>query len=268
MKKGLIITHAGSAHFDDVLALALILATNVSTYFEVERREPSPGELEDPAVWVVDVGGRFQPELRNFDHHQSVDCPAAFVLVARYLGIEYILSVLPWWHFKDSVDRIGPARSSQQFGAGDDLVNRNPVENWLVDRFATSPADSLPLLKSFGESIIASATGLKRQLDFWKSCRRLMISGVPAMIAETTESYGLEEFRRAVADPPDIVISLDKRSPGWRLFRYDGAPVDFSRLADYPEIEFAHKSGFLAKTRDRLPEDQLIALVARAIIAR
>jgi hypothetical protein len=268
MKKGLIITHAGSAHFDDMLAIALILATNASTYFEVERREPSPAELEDPATWVVDVGARFEPELRNFDHHQSAECPAAFVLVARYLGIEDTLSVLPWWHFKDSVDRIGPARSSQLFGAGDDLVNRNPVESWLVDRFAAQPADSLPLLKSFGESIISGATSLKRQVDFWKSGRRLIIAGVPAMIAETTESYGLEEFRRAVPDPPDIVISLDKRSPGWRLFRYDGARVDFSRLADCPEIEFAHNSGFLAKTRDRLPEDELAALVAKAIIGR
>jgi hypothetical protein len=267
MTSELIITHGGSAHFDEVTAVSLILAANKGTSYDIARREPSPAELEDPAVWVVDVGDRYQPEKRNFDHHQSLDCPAGFVLVARYLGLLDTLSVLPWWRFKDSVDRIGPVKSSQEFRAGDDLVNRNPVESWLVDCFSADPRDSLPLLKSFGASIIESARALKRQIDFWKNSRRLVIAGLPALIGETTESYGLEEFRRLEADPPDIIISLDRRSPGWRLYRYDGTPVDFSLIADYPEIEFAHKSGFMAKTRERLPEGQLIALVAKAVLS-
>ena len=216
MARELVITHSGSAHFDEVLAVALILATKAGTNFDIARREPSLAELEDPGIWVVDVGGRYEPEKRNFDHHQSLDCPAGFVLVARYLGLYDSLSVLPWWNFKDSVDRVGPVKASQEFGAGDDLVNRNPVENWLVDRFAADPPGSLPLLKSLGDSTIASARSLKTQVDFWKGSRRLLIAGVPAMIGETTESYGLEEFRRLVSDPPDIVISLDRRSPGWR----------------------------------------------------
>ncbi len=266
MTRELIITHSGSAHFDEVMAVALILATRSRTDFSIARREPSLAELEDPGIWVVDVGGRLEPEKRNFDHHQALDCPAGFVLVARSLGLADTLSVLPWWDFKDSVDRIGPLKASQKFGAGDDLVNRNPIESWLADRFAADPSGSLLLLRSLGEAVIASARSLKTQVDFWKGSRRLLIAGVPAMIGETAESYGLEEFRRLVPDPPDIVISLDRRSPGWRLYRYDGAPVDFSRLAERPEIEFAHKSGFLAKTRERLPEDQLIALVAAAVV--
>ena len=63
-----------------------------------------------------------------------------------------------------------------------------------------------------------------------------------------------------------LVISLDRRSEGWRLYRYDGAPVDFSLISNCPEIEFAHKSGFLAKTKERLPIDELIALVSKAVI--
>ena len=105
-------------------------------------------------------------------------------------------------------------------------------------------------------------------MDFWKTSRRLVIAGVPAMLGETRESFGLEEFRRLDVNPPDIVISLDRSSEGWRLFRYDGAPVDFSLLAFCPEIEFAHKSGFLAKTRERLPINDLISLVSKAIIRR
>jgi hypothetical protein len=213
----LIITHPGSAHFDEVTAVSLVLTVYADTEFRIERREPSPTELEDPGVWVIDTGNRYEPEKHNFDHHQSLDCPAAFVLVAEYLGLLNALSVMPWWDFKDSVDRIGPVKASAKYYAGDDLINRSPVETWLVDRFGSEPQASLPLLKSFGIHMIEDARRLKKQIDFWKASRRFVIAGVPVAIGETRESFGLEEYRRMDENPPDIVISLDRRSEGWRL---------------------------------------------------
>ena len=268
MKIQLIITHPGSAHFDEVTAVSLILAVYADIEFRIERRQPKQAELENPDIWVVDVGNRNEPEKRNFDHHQSLDTPAGFVLVAEYLGLLETMSVMPWWRFKDSVDRIGPVKSSQIFQAGDDLINRNPVEDWLTDRFTFDPQGCLPLLKSFGQYIVENAHSLKRQIDFWKTARRLVIAGIPALIGETRESFGLEEFRRLDENPPDIVISLDRRSEGWRLYRYDGTSVDFSLISKCPEVEFAHKSGFLAKTKERLPLDKLISLVSKAIISQ
>ncbi len=265
MNTRLIITHPGSAHFDEVTAISLVLAVHAGTEFRVERRDPTRAELDDADVWVIDIGERHEPEKRNFDHHQNQDCAAAFVLVAEYLKISETLSVLPWWHFKDSVDRIGPARSSIKHNAGDELVNRSPVENWLMASFSSQPQASLPLLKAFGAHTIDDARTLKSQIDFWKNCRRLVIAGVPAMIGETRESAGLEEFRRLEKNPPGIVISLDRRGNGWRLFRYEGAPVDFSLISGRPEIIFAHKNGFMAKTRERLAVDDLVALVSRAV---
>ncbi len=265
MKTQLIITHPGSAHFDEVTAVSLILAVYTDTVFKIGRREPTQEELNNPDVWVVDVGDRYEPAMHNFDHHQVTDCPAAFVLVAEYLDLLETLSVMPWWDFKDSVDRFGPVKSSIKYHAGDDLVNRNPVETWLTTSFASDPEASLPLLKSFGTHIIEDARRLKRQIDFWKTSSRLLIAGVPAMIGETVESAGLEEFRRLDKNPPDIVISLDRRGRGWRLFRYDGTPVDFSLISDCPEIAFAHKSGFMAKTKERLDINNLIALVGKAV---
>jgi uncharacterized UPF0160 family protein len=78
MTTQLIITHPGSAHFDEVTAIGLILAVNNNTEYRIERREPLHAELDDSSVWVVDTGNRHEPEKRNFDHHQSLDCPAAF----------------------------------------------------------------------------------------------------------------------------------------------------------------------------------------------
>jgi hypothetical protein len=265
----LIITHPGSAHFDEVTAVSLILAVNADTEFRIERREPTPAELDNPDVWVLDIGNRHEPEKRNFDHHQSLDCQATFVLVADYLGLTETLSIQPWWHFKDEVDRFGAVASSVKYQAGDDLVNRNPVETWLVDSFAAGqnpPAEVRAMLKSFGLHLIEEARTLKNQINFWNTCLRLVIAGRPAIIGETRESAGLEEFRRQADNKPDIVISLDRRDDGWRLFRYEGTPVDFSRLAGLPEISFAHKSGFMARTKERLGMAELIELVSKAVI--
>ncbi|MFC1924451.1 MYG1 family protein [Chloroflexota bacterium] len=267
MKTRLIITHPGRAHFDEVAAISMILAVHTDTVFRIERREVAQAELNDPDTWVVDIGNRHEPEKRNFDHHQDTDCPASFVLVAEYLGLAETMSIMPWWHFKDSVDRFGPVKSSKEFHAGDDLVNRNPVEIWLMSRFASEPRETLPLLKAFGTNMIENARILKKQIDFWKTCSRLVIAGIPAVIGETTELAGLEEFRRLDGNPPGIVISIDHVDRGWRLFRYDGTPVDFSLISDCPEIVFAHKNGFMAKTIESLAIDDLISLVGKAVIS-
>lgn len=266
MSQQLIVTHPGSAHFDEMAAISLILAVHADAEFRVERRQPTPSELDDPDVWVVDIGNRHQPEKLNFDHHQSLDSPASLALVAAHLGLTETMSVLPWWSFKDSVDRFGPVRSSQTYHAGDPLVNRSPLEDWLTDFFAAEPLQAIPLLKCLGAHMIGYARRLKSQIDFWRASRRLVIADRPAMIGETRESAGLEEFRALEKDPPDIVISLDRRSEGWRLFRYDGTPVDLSRLSGDPRIAFAHKSGFMAVTRERLPIEDLIPLISKAVV--
>ena len=262
----LIVTHPGNAHFDEMAAIALILAANPAASFKVERREASQKELNDPKVWVVDTGGLHEPEKLNFDHHQSLECHASFVLVADYLGLLPTLSVMPWWDFKDSVDRVGAQRASVAFQAGDPLVNRSPVEDWLAGRFASEPELSLPLLRSFGMQIVLNARAISTQVEFWKKSRRLSIAGLPAVIGETKETFGIEEFRRLDDNPPDIVISLDRDGDGWRLFRFDGAPVDFSVLSGSDAIAFAHKSGFLAKTKERLPLEDLVGLTSKAVI--
>ena len=134
-----------------------------------------------------------------------------------------------------------------------------------MDSFASRPEACFPLLKGFRRSYHRKCPHAQKPIDFWKNCSRLVIAGVPAMIGETRESVRLEEFRRLDEHPPAIVISLDRSGEGWRLYRYESTPVDFTLISNCPEIEFAHKSGFMAKTRERLPMDELIALVSQAV---
>ena len=74
----LIITHPGTAHFDDFFAISLVLAINNDVIYTIERRHPTEEELANPEIWVIDVGKKLEPDLKNFDHHQSTDTPASF----------------------------------------------------------------------------------------------------------------------------------------------------------------------------------------------
>lgn len=79
-----IITHDGQFHCDEVLAIALIheMIGNVP----VERtRTISQEDKDDPEVWIIDVGGEFDPFRGLFDHHHDPELSASCVLILNYL---------------------------------------------------------------------------------------------------------------------------------------------------------------------------------------
>lgn len=68
-----IVTHSGSFHSDEIFAIALI-RIYVSDDISIVRTRD--GELLTQAknskdTWVIDVGGVYDPDALNFDHHQS-----------------------------------------------------------------------------------------------------------------------------------------------------------------------------------------------------
>ncbi|CAH7153801.1 MYG1 family protein [Vibrio alginolyticus] len=68
-----IITHGGGFHSDEVFAIALIKEYFDSDIEVVRTRDKTflKEVLECGDTWVIDVGGEFAPEKKNFDHHQN-----------------------------------------------------------------------------------------------------------------------------------------------------------------------------------------------------
>lgn len=64
-----VITHPGVFHADDVCCVAILESCGFNG--NVERRTPTPEEIEDPTVLVVDVGGVFDKSVNTYDHHQK-----------------------------------------------------------------------------------------------------------------------------------------------------------------------------------------------------
>lgn len=264
----LIITHPGSAHFDEFFAISLILATFPDESFRIERREPSRRELDDPEVWVVDIGESMDPGLKNFDHHQSLDLRASFVLVSDYLGLTETLETLPWFDFKDKIDRFGPMKTGTELGTKRLRITYSPFEEWYLDVFASKPSDSIALMRSFGISMIKKAKGMASRFAFWAKCKSVIIKNHRVLIGHTDDTYGSQEYNDTLSDPAAVLVTHDSRGKGWKMCRFDQAScVDFSRLEGREEIKFAHKTGFVAKTHARLDLEEVLELVEDALSA-
>jgi uncharacterized UPF0160 family protein len=86
-----IITHNGQFHADEVFACALILE-HVGE-LKIERtRVINVVEYSNTETFIVDVGGIYDPEMRNFDHHQDETLEASNMLVLFYLRDAGIIS--------------------------------------------------------------------------------------------------------------------------------------------------------------------------------
>jgi len=68
-----IVTHDGIFHADEVLACALLDVFLEPTRMDIVRtRDEQALKLakENPDTYVIDVGGEYNPDMLNFDHHQ------------------------------------------------------------------------------------------------------------------------------------------------------------------------------------------------------
>ncbi len=87
----LVVVHDGTVHFDEALSVAML-----KTLFDVTVvRTRDIVKLED-ADMRVDVGGRFNPDTGDFDHHQP-DAPR------RANGVKYAAAGLVWLAFGDRI---------------------------------------------------------------------------------------------------------------------------------------------------------------------
>lgn len=262
-----IITHNGHAHFDEFLAIALILARHEDTYFNIERRDPSPEELTNPHTWVIDIGHRYEPHLKNFDHHQDPDIPASFVIVAGFLELKNILKSSPWWDFKDKMDRYGSYKLAEELKIESLAALSSPLENFILKSFSDDPASVYQYTKAFGKSLIENGYRLKEQITFWASCEQHVLKNKKVLIGLTEETGGSMQFCEQSNDPPQVLVTYDNRGNGWSMSTIkDTKEINFFRLEGIGQIKFAHKNGFIAKTKERLPLPEVLKLVEKAII--
>lgn len=264
-----IVVHGGLAHMDDIMSCAMAYAFGVPHDAPIERRNPTPAELDDGATLVLDVGGRHDPAHLDFDHHQRARDEApkcAFRLFAEWLGVDAEMRTLfPWYEAWNLVDVCGPFQAARAMGTTADALAgfiENPLGDWVIRRFADDATLRRKLTITFAN-----------ELALTRSCWRAMapkivprtLAGLP--VADLT-ACRTEEISRCSnawvrAHRPACLLMRDGRGAGYSLMRCNDDPrLDFARCAGRPYALFAHPGGFILKTTTK--DVDLAAVLADA----
>lgn len=281
-----ILTHPGGAHKDDLLAVALLVARHGA---KVVRRDPSPEELADPGVAIVDVGGEHAPERMNFDHHhfpREHPPTCALSLVLQHLGLyEDAKRFCDWLEPAEYFDSRGPKRTAQWLGVPRRAISQlnSPIDVTLLRRFAASSeleaGETLyEVLRFVGEDLLTYLKEVRERISFAKahvehwslpqedgsSIEVVFLPRTNPPVDEPRAAVGA--YLRAVSRDQAVaaLVYPDRRGSGYGIGRYEDHPrLDFSRVEGEDDVHFAHKSGFMCKTRAQDPE-RLKELVSAA----
>ena len=271
-----ILTHPGGAHKDEFLACCVLLAVHPAP---ILRREPSPADLADAAMAVVDVGLSHDPALNNFDHHQlprDYVPTCALSLVLRHLGLyEDTRAFCEWLEPAEWFDCRGPMDTARWLGIDRDIVGKlnSPIDGTLLRRFAQAtrlaPGDPLwEIMRMIGEDLLGYVRSVRERLDFIGTHAEIWtletVSGAPSVLfLPRTEplpgdpSAGVERYveSQGLGNRVLALISPDRRSGGYGLTRHrDSQRLDFTRIAEEADVHFAHARGFVAKTSATDPQ--------------
>ena len=258
------ITHPGQAHLDEVLSAAYLIAKGLVT--SIERREPTPDELDDPEVIVFDIGQRHCQADNNYDHHQlhrdAAPTCALSLLLQNYGDYDDWNTIFPWLAGIEEMDSKGPFVVSKRLGIGFGDLNpfiSNPLAGYIISCFEeeTHIDESFgfwDLLKSIGKGMISQVKTI-RQLwhhfdatSIYEDVNGVYVNGVSVIIFDTTGPAGIESWLRSRGVECHCVVSNDDRGDGLALFRRNDDPrIDFSQCESMENVVFAHKNGFIAK---------------------
>jgi len=274
-----IVTHSGGPHMDDLISVCIVLAMDNDIKC-VERRPVEPEEIADPAVWVLDQGEVYDPEKRNFDHHQF---PAGtrrctLSLIADHFNLRNDLDEMVWFRTLVLDDTLGPIKTAGELGCSATLLKgllRGPINGFVLARFEQtkkldSDSELIKLLSAIGTHIVTDIRNKKERIQLIREK------------AEFAEVNGLNVlfFMEDVPDPKlsliaylketgknaGVVVVANTRDSGWSLSRVGDHPrVDFRRIKGMNDVLFVHANGFVAKTR-RIEKPAIVRLLETAIV--
>jgi len=258
-----IITHPGTAHRDDFLSLSFVLCWDPTVEI-IERKEPALSEIKNPNIWVLDVGGQFNPLIKAFDHHQKDwnECTISLLLKEWKLW-DSAIEALPWLEATVLIDSCGLAAMSKEYHVDYKIMYKlqSPVEESFLDLLSQesviTPNDSLFLqLKNIGHSILNKIREYIRLTNLIeKKCIVKQKKGVPVIIFLNSESsrtlssviYKYKGKKFGNVKGGLSIIKDNRNKNAVRLYRFNNDQrIDFTRLNRNYKVRFLHEKEFLS----------------------
>lgn len=298
-----IIVHGGAAHLDDYVAAAEALVARlwcwdyngesidkVAAETIIERRDPTPDELADPEVVVLDVGGVLDDAKSDYDHHQlprgTKEC--AMTLFAKCIPLpgdesnplpggagtlfDAMARLYPWYETRAVLDSNGPFATAKEKGVEWSTVASflGPFEDIVLDAFIeAAPETRAQVVLPFAKDILAKIAAERKVLDGIE--RWTTAQGVNVIDFTKADPADVDVVSDALlsAEPNGVAIFRDKRGAGYAFLRIKDDPrVDLSRAKDMSCMAFCHANGFYATTREPADRETLAGILAAAFVAQ
>lgn len=264
-----IVTHDGTFHTDELFAIAYILLS-AGYDIPVERtRNISEDDFNDPSVYIIDVGFKYQPELNNYDHHQddpAVNEFSAFGLIFRHFG------EAKGYYLESSYGKDTPAIASNvltnlvtKIDAWDNgevtfrdaessnIIPLQQVFRWFNVDLADSESQNhaftvaLHIAKNIIKGAVNSAYRAHDAVNVWNRRRSILNDQVIVF-----DSFCMIWKNRAANQGGVHLAIWPENDSEWVVSTMDNKVLS---IADdglpKPRRIFRHKSGFMAKYNNR-----------------
>jgi hypothetical protein len=250
-----IIVHDGQAHADDFLAACVC---HFKTGAPVIRTCATPEMLVDPQFWVLDQGGKFEPDLHNFDHHQIQQEICAFTMVLDHFFGQGYRDSIRGLRFLEIWDSYGSKRASEFAGVTQDALETvtSPIHSAMLKIFSRYdglvPGSMVEVMWSIGREICAQISDSQRLFDaLTEGYAIIESSGVKVLDVSRCEppagynhdSLPTKLWCKAKNVKPEVILTRDPRRDD--AYRMVSVNADSLRFLPNPKSSFTHASGFL-----------------------
>lgn len=274
-----IVTHSGGSHMDDLISVCIVLAMDDEVKC-IERRPVEPEEIADPAVWVLDQGEDYDPENRNFDHHQfpAGTRKCTLSLIADHFDLKDDLDEMVWFRVLLLDDSLGPIKTAGELDCSATLLKgllRGPVNEYVLARFEQakkldSDNELVKLLTAIGTHIVADIRNRKERIQLIREKAELdEVNGLKVLFFMEDvpdPKLSINAYLKETGNNAAVLVVRNTRESGWSLSRISDHPrVDFRRIKGANDVLFVHANGFVAKTR-RIEKPTIIRLLETAIV--
>jgi len=275
----IIVTHGGGPHMDDLISVCIVLAMDNDVKC-VERRPVKPEEIADPAVWVLDQGGVYDPGKRNFDHHQfpSGTRRCTLSLLAEHFDLKKDLDEMVWFRTLVLDDTLGAIKTAGELDCSATLLKglmRGPLNEFVLSRFEQakklgSNSELVKFLSAIGTYIITDIRNKKDRLKLIREKAEFAeVNGLNVLFFMEDVSdpkLSISAYLKKIGKNAAVLVVKNTRESGWSLSRISDHPrVDFRRIEGANDVLFVHANGFVAKTR-RIDKPTIISLLETAIV--
>lgn len=255
----MIVVHDGRAHADDFLA-ACVCRHRLG--LPVFRSKCDGGMLADPAVWVLDQGRRFEPDLHNFDHHQLEEESCAFTMVLdHFYGRDYRDS-WPALRYVEIFDSHGPKKAAAFAGVPEESmeITLSPIHSGITAAFSQVegevPDFFLKVMEMVGaeicsriesEGVLFESIDRGHRLFEHAGAKVLDVCACVPPEGFSHENLPTKQWSKARGHDPEVILTRDPRQGGYRLVSIN---TDSTRFPPHPKAYFTHASGFLTAFRE------------------